>query len=213
MRMPFSRRQALSLGLSIFVVWVGACARGDLGRQAHGPIRTNAPVSPRIIPMGQPIPKGGGIYKVGEPYLIDGALFTPAEDPSYDRTGIASFYSEDFHGRRTANGEIFDMWALTAAHPTLPIPSYAYVTNLANGRTLLVRINDRGPYARGRIIDLSRAAARLLAFETSGTSTVRVRYAGPAPLNGDDQYEQRFLASQNWYRIVAWNGAGLPRNR
>ena len=95
--------------------------------------------------------------------------FTPAEDPSYDRTGMASFYGEDFHGRRTSNGEIFDMWALSAAHPTLPMPSYAYVTNLGNGRTLLVRINDRGPYARGRVIDLSRAAARLLGFEMHGT--------------------------------------------
>ena len=109
--------------------------------------------------------------------------FTPAEDPSYDRTGMASFYSEDFHGRSTANGEIFDMWALSAAHPTLPMPSYAYVTNLGNGRTLLVRINDRGPYARGRVIDLSRAAARLLGFEMHGTAYVRVRYAGRAPLN------------------------------
>ena len=141
--------------------------------------RTDAPVSPRVIAPGQPVPKGGGTYKVGNPYRIDGALFTPAEDPAYDRTGVASFYSEDFHGRKTANGEIFDMWALTAAHPTLPLPSYAYVTNMTNGRTLLVRINDRGPYARGRVIDLSRASARLLGFEMRGTAVVRVRYAGP----------------------------------
>jgi rare lipoprotein A len=157
--------------------------------------------------MGQPIPKGGGAYKVGNPYRINGVLFTPAADPSYDRAGIASFYSEDFHGRKTANGEIFDMWALTAAHPTLPMPSYAYVTNLANGRTLLVRINDRGPYARDRVIDLSRASARLLGFEMQGTAPVRVRYAGPAPLNGDDHYEQRFLAAQPWYRFAGWRGA------
>src|SRR5262245_20871168 len=213
MRMPFSWRRAVSLGVSVLVLWAGACARGDRGREARITPRTDAPVSPRVIPMGQPIPKGGGIYKVGDPYRIDGALFTPAEDPAYDRTGIASFYSEDFHGRRTANGEIFDMWALTAAHPTLPMPSYAYVTNLSNGRMLLVRINDRGPYAHNRVIDLSRAAARLLGFETTGTSYVRVRYAGRAPLNGDDRHEQRFLASQHWYRLAAWNGAPVPRSR
>lgn len=199
MRMPSWWRRAFCLGVGVVVLWAGACARSD--RRVHG---TDAPVSPRVIPPGQPIPKGGGAYKVGNPYLIDGARYTPAEDPGYDRVGIASFYSEDFHGRRTANGEIFDMWALSAAHPTLPMPSYAYVTNLANGRTLLVRINDRGPYARARVIDLSRAAARLLGYEMQGTAHVRVRYAGRAPLNGDDSHEQRFLASQHWYRLAVW---------
>jgi rare lipoprotein A len=192
------------------MLWAAACARGDR-REVRATPRTDAPVSPRVVTLGQPIPKGGGYYKVGEPYRIDGVLFTPGEDQTYDRTGTASFYSEDFHGRLTANREVFDMWSLTAAHPTLPMPSYAYVTNLANGRTLLVRINDRGPYARGRIIDLSRAAARLLAFETHGTAYVRVRYAGRAPLNGDDRHEQRFLASRHWYRVAAWSGGGFHR--
>ena len=214
MRMPLSWRQGMCVGVSAVVLLAGACASGGgRGREARTTPRTDAPVSPRVIPAGQPIPKGGGYYKVGDPYRIDGVLFTPAEDPAYDRTGIASFYSEDFHGRRTANGEIFDMWALTAAHPTLPMPSFAYVTNVSNGRTLLVRINDRGPYAHNRVIDLSRAAARLLGFETTGTSYVRVRYAGRAPINGDDHYEQRFLASQHWYRVAAWNGAPTPRSR
>lgn len=197
----------MCLGVSILVVFSGACIRADRGREARSTPRTDAPASPRVIPLGHPVPKGGGTYKVGNPYRIDGALYTPAEDPSYDRTGIGSFYSEDFHGRKTANGEIFDMWALTAAHPTLPLPSYAYVTNMTNGRTLLVRINDRGPYARNRVIDLSRASARLLGFEMQGTTVVRVRYAGRAPLNGDDHYEQRFLAGQHWYRMAAWNAA------
>ncbi len=213
MRTPFSWRLAMCLGVGVYVLQAAACARGDRGREARATPKTDAPASPRVIPMGQPIPKGGGMYKVGDPYRIDGVVFTPAEDPSYDRTGMASFYSEDFHGRRTANGEIFDMWALSAAHPTLPIPSYAYVTNLGNGRTLLVRINDRGPYARGRVIDLSRAAARLLGFEMHGTSYVRVRYAGRAPLNGSDHHEQRFLAGQHWYRVAAWNGVRPPLNR
>src|SRR5262245_23787870 len=192
MRMPFSWRRAVSLGVSVLVLWAGACARGDRGREARITPRTDAPVSPRVIPVGQPIPKGGGFYKVGDPYRIDGVLFTPAEDPTYDRTGIASFYAEDFHGRRTSNGEIFDMWALTAAHPTLPLPSYVYVSNLDNGRTLLVRVNDRGPYARGRVIDVSRATARYLGFETHGIARVRVRYAGWAPLSGEDRTERRF---------------------
>ena len=209
MRMPLRWGRAMCLGASILVL-AGACARTDRGREARITPRTDAPVSPRVIAPGQPVPKGGGTYKVGNPYRIDGALFVPAEDPTYNRIGVASFYSEDFHGRKTANGEIFDMWALTAAHPTLPLPSYAYVTNTANGRTLLVRINDRGPYARGRVIDLSRATARLLGFEMHGTAVVRVRYAGRAPLNGDDHHEQRFLAGQHWYRVAALN-ATVPR--
>src|ERR1051325_4886866 len=105
-----------------------------------------------------------------------------------------------FHGRRTANGEIYDMDRLSAAHPTLPLPVYAQVTNLANGRTIVVRINDRGPYARDRVIDLSRRSAELLGFRANGSTDVRVRYLRRAPLNGDDSYEQRFAASQSWAR-------------
>ena len=106
----------------------------------------------------------------GEPYQIEGQWHTPREEPDYDRTGLASYYAEDFHGRRTSNGEIFDMWSLSAAHPTLPLPSYVYVTNMENGRTLLLRVNDRGPYVNNRVIDVSRAAARYLGFETRGTA-------------------------------------------
>jgi rare lipoprotein A len=94
------------------------------------------------------------------------------------------------------------MWALSAAHPTLPLPSYAYVTNLANGRTLLVRVNDRGPYVKSRLIDVSLATARYLGFELGGLAHVRVRYAGPAPLSGDDRAEQRFLAGQPWFKVA-----------
>jgi rare lipoprotein A len=160
------------------------------------------PASERVIADGQPVPKGGGTYKLGEPYQIDGQWFTPQEDPSYDRVGNASYYASEFHGRRTSNGEIFDMWALTAAHPTLPLPCYVYVTNLDNGRTLLLRVNDRGPYARGRLIDVSKTAARYLGFEVRGTTRVRVRYAGPASISGDDRNEQRFLARQSWFQIA-----------
>lgn len=155
-------------------------------------------LSPRVIPLGQPVPKGGGRWKVGSPYKIDGRWYRPREDTRYDRTGTASWYGEMFHGRYTANGEIYDMDALTAAHPTLPMPVYAKVTNMRNGRSLVVRINDRGPYKHDRVIDLSRRSARLLGFERNGTAPVRVQYLGRAPLNGDDRYERHYLAQQRW---------------
>jgi rare lipoprotein A len=167
--------------------------------------------SPRLFDLQQPIPKGGGTYKVGAPYQIDGRWYLPREDPHYDRSGLASYYAEDFHGRRTSNGEIFDMWALSAAHPTLPLPSFAYVTNLDNGRTLLVRLNDRGPYVNNRMIDVSRATARYLGFESQGLARVRIRYAGPAPLSGDDRQEQRFLASRPWFQIALARGPNDSR--
>src|SRR3989304_1442025 len=109
-----------------------------------------------VSPPRQPVPKGGGSYQPGKPYQIAGLRYTPQEDPGYDRVGSASWYGELFHGRRTANGEIYDMDRLSAAHPTLPLPIYARVTNLQNNRSIIVRINDRGPYANYRIIDLSR---------------------------------------------------------
>ncbi len=120
-----------------------------------------------------------GGYKVGEPYQINGTWYYPSEDWSYDETGIASWYGEDFHGKYTANGEVFDLNALTAAHRTLPMPSIVRVTNLENGRSIELRVNDRGPYARGRIIDLSRRAAQLLGFEGQGTAKVRVKILVP----------------------------------
>lgn len=120
-------------------------------------------------------PSGAPEYKVGAPYRIDGTWYYPAEDYTYDQTGIASWYGPNFHGRRTANGEIFDMTKMTAAHRTLPLPSIVQVTNLENGRQIVVRVNDRGPFARGRIIDLSRKSARRLGFARRGTAKVRVR--------------------------------------
>ena len=109
--------------------------------------------------------------------------------------GVASWYGELFHGRRTANGEIYDMERLSAASPTLPLPVYARVTNLANGRSLVVRVNDRGPYRSNRVMDVSRRSAELLGFRENGTARVRVQYLRPAPLNGDDSYERRYAAN------------------
>jgi rare lipoprotein A len=120
-----------------------------------------------------------GRYKVGSPYQIDGVWYYPKLDYAYSETGIASWYGAKFHGKDTANGEIFDMNLISAAHRTLPMPSIVRVTNLSNGRSLKVRINDRGPYARGRIIDLSRRTAQLLGFEQAGTATVQISVLAP----------------------------------
>jgi rare lipoprotein A len=191
---------ALALGLT-------ACSSvGSRPSNSRYDPRTGVSASVRLVPPGAPVPKGGRRYKLGAPYKISGRWYIPKEEPDYDQTGIASWYGSDFHGRATANGEIFDMAALTAAHPTLPLPSYAYVTNLENGRTVLVRINDRGPYAHDRVIDLSREVARALGSEGRGLARVRVRYAGRAPLNGDDRHERAYLASQPWF-----GGAGERR--
>lgn len=134
---------------------------------------------------------GLGIYKVGKPYQVDGIWYYPHEELSYDETGIASWYGEAFHGRYTANGEIFDLNGLTAAHHTLPLPTIVQVTNLENGRSLTLRVNDRGPFARGRIIDVSRQAAQLLGFERQGTAKVHVR------LLESDTLEAQAVARRN----------------
>jgi rare lipoprotein A len=142
--------------------------------------------SPRVIEPGEPVPKGGGTYRVGKPYVVAGQTYVPEEDPNYRAEGLASWYGDEFHGRLTANGEIYDMNAITAAHPTLPMPSYARVTNLANRKSIIVRINDRGPYHRNRVIDLSVRTAQLLEFHGHGVVRVRVEYVGRAPLDGSD---------------------------
>lgn len=142
--------------------------------------------SPRLVALGEPVPKGGGTYRIGKPYTVGGRTYLPEEDPNYSATGLASWYGEDFHGRQTANGEIFDMTSISAAHPTLPIPSYARVTNLANHRSIVVRVNDRGPYHPGRLIDVSVRTAKLLGFYDTGVARVRVDYVGRASLQGSD---------------------------
>src|SRR5690606_21561311 len=110
--------------------------------------------SPRVVELGQPVPKGGGTYRVGKPYTVGGRTYTPQENNRYTAEGIASWYGRASHGRLTANGEVYDMDSISAAHPTLPIPSYARVTNLNNKRSIIVRVNDRGPYHANRVIDV-----------------------------------------------------------
>lgn len=156
--------------------------------------------SPRVT-TSLKVRKGGGRRQIGKPYKIKGKWYTPKEDFDYDRKGQASWYGPNFHGRLTANGEVYDQFALSAAHPTFPLPSYARVTNSANGRSVVVRVNDRGPYHEGRIIDLSARASELLNYQHKGVANVRVQYIKQAPLHGKDH---RFLIAS--YRSNANEG-------
>src|ERR1700737_4830738 len=172
------------------VAAVGACLVlancASSGKFARDDPRYGVSWSPRVAACGEPVPKGVGTYRVGKPYMVGGRMYVPEENVSYREEGLASWYGDDFHGRLTANGEVFDMMSLTAAHPTLPMPCYARVTNLRNGKSLIVRVNDRGPYHGDRLIDVSNRAAELLEFKGNGVARVRVEYVGRAPLEGSD---------------------------
>lgn len=134
------------------------------------------------------IPANAGVYRVGNPYQIGGTWYYPHEQPDYDETGVASWYGPGFYGNLTADGEMFTSQDLTGAHRTLPLPVNVRVTNLDNGQSLIVRVNDRGPFAKGRIIDVSERAAKLLGFYDKGTAKVRVQYLARADLpNGQPQ--------------------------
>jgi rare lipoprotein A len=138
--------------------------------------------SPPAQPNKVTVPANAGVYRVGQPYQIGGIWYYPREQPDYDETGIASWYGPGFYGNLTADGELFTSKDLTGAHKTLPLPVNVRVTNLENGQSLIVRVNDRGPFAAGRIIDLSERAARLLGFYEKGTARVRVQYVARADL-------------------------------
>lgn len=143
--------------------------------------------SPRLYNEGDVIPKGGGRRFSGKPYVVAGRTYVPREDArGYVREGMASWYGAAFHGRQTANGEVFDRHAVVAAHPTLPLPSYARVTNTTNGRSMVVRVNDRGPYHADRVMDVSEEVAQALEFHRKGTTHVRVEYIGKASVAGSD---------------------------
>jgi rare lipoprotein A len=132
----------------------------------------------------RPSAKGyGPHFKIGQPYKILGQWYYPEFVTEYEAVGVASWYGDSYHGRPTANGEVYDMYALTAAHPTLQLPSVVEVMNLENGRSLILRVNDRGPFVKNRLIDLSYAAARALGFEDRGLAQVQVRYLGLARLD------------------------------
>jgi rare lipoprotein A len=163
----------------------GLCLFGAVGLPAlllMGCVSARQPAPPADHTVR--VPPSAGVYKVGDPYEIGNVWYYPHEQPDYDETGVASWYGPDFYGKYTANGELYDGGQLTAAHRTLPMPVNVRVTNLENGKSIVVRVNDRGPYARGRIIDLSRHAAELLDVVRSGTARVRVTYLARADING-----------------------------
>ncbi|TPM96765.1 septal ring lytic transglycosylase RlpA family protein [Mesorhizobium sp. B2-1-3A] len=152
--------------------------------------------------------RGGGRDQLGKPYQVRGKWYYPKEDRHYAKVGLASWYGDAFHGRLTANGEVYDTAQLTAAHPTMPLPSYARVTNLDTGSSVIVRVNDRGPYHEGRIIDVSERAAQMLDYDKVGTAKVKVEYVGRAPLDGND--DQYLMASYHPGNRIPDPSDGLP---
>ncbi|SFK28540.1 septal ring lytic transglycosylase RlpA family protein [Methylocapsa palsarum] len=176
---------------------LGGCAQQPaLQRTAHSkeyfPSSIYGRASERVVAIGEPAPRGGGVYLVGHPYSVAGQTYYPSEK-KYAAVGNASWYGDAFHGRRTANGEVYDCEGITAAHPTMPLPSYARVTNLRNNYSMIVRVNDRGPFASNRIMDVSRATADALDFRRYGTAKVKIEYVGAASLAGSD--DRQLLAT------------------
>ena len=201
----FWRLAALMLLIApVLAACGGSVGHSGVKRAAFSEKEFGVSSSPRVTKTKFPA-RGGGRVMPLKPYTVRGVTYQPVEGPGYVATGRASWYGQDFHGRRTANGEIFGAYYLTAASPVLPIPSYARVTNLENGRSVMVRINDRGPYMSGRIIDMSYQAAEALGSRANGSANVEVRYVGPAPLNADDN--KMLMASLNRTTRIEQQGA------
>ena len=167
-------RACRNVGVVGIALAVAACAEAQLVVHTAKTVTKSAETATEQRANRAPAAELGGRYKVGNPYEVEGVWYHPKVDPNYDETGIASWYGKPFHGRATANGENYDMNELTAAHKTLPLPTMVRVTNLENGRSLILRINDRGPFVNGRVIDVSRRGAQLLGFYNRGTAKVRV---------------------------------------
>ncbi|MBB3234755.1 septal ring lytic transglycosylase RlpA family protein [Phyllobacterium endophyticum] len=165
---------------------VTTAAKKSHGKEYFAESEYGVKASPRVVINSRNMPRGGGRNQTGRPYQVAGKWYYPKEEPGYVRKGRASWYGSAFHGRLTANGEVYDTNHLSAAHPTMPLPSYARVTNLSNGSSVIVRVNDRGPYHSNRLIDLSQRAAQLLDYHDTGTASVKVEYVGRAPLEGRD---------------------------
>jgi len=181
-RAPFGRRMAQASAVGALALTLAAC--GSQTARVDPSLGVSA--SARVVAEDEAVPKGGGRQHVGRPYTIAGRTYVPRHDPDYSSEGLASWYGARFHGRKTANGEIFDRFAMSAAHTTMPLPSYARVTNLTNDHSVIVRVNDRGPFQGNRVIDVSRATAEALAFKNAGVARVRVDYIGPASTEGSD---------------------------
>lgn len=184
-----ARSGARVVAVAVFAAALAGCAQNNQRYSSSGgggiDPKYGVAASPRVVADGEEVPKGGGNYMVGKPYKIAGKTYYPSER-RIAQTGTASWYGADFHGRKTANGEIFDRGSITAAHPTMPLPSYARVTNLRNQHSIVVRVNDRGPYHGGRVMDVSQRVAEALQFRHFGTAKVRVEYLTKAPIRGSD---------------------------
>jgi len=186
------------LVLGLIAASLAACSSSlpFVGEKSHSKEyfseRAYGPASPRVVSAG-PMPRGGGHAVVGVSYNVAGKTYVPTDTPRFSQTGLASWYGDAFHGRLTANGEVYDVNGLTAAHPTFPLPSYVRVTDLENGRSIIVRVNDRGPFASDRIIDVSERVAGILGFQDEGTAKVKLDYIGPARMDGQD--DRMLLAS------------------
>jgi len=200
-RASSSLATATRLGCVVLAgLFLANCANNQVARRGKSkeigafPSSKYGPASARVVEEGQPVPKGGGRELIGNSYTVAGKRYTPYQKPvGYTAVGTASWYGEAFHGRRTANGEVYDRHGISAAHPTMPLPAYARVTNMANSRSMIVRVNDRGPFHSGRIMDVSQKAADALAFRHLGTARIKVEYLGQASLAGSD--DQMLLAS------------------
>lgn len=168
--MPFLRKITQAALLSLGVMMLSSCTSD----QDQGPDGSSASSSKFVIDPSGKIPG----KKVGRPYQIKGKTYEPVAYLAYEEEGDASWYGDYFHGRLTANGETFDMNKLTAAHPTMPLPSFVEVTNLDNGKKVVLRVNDRGPFAKGRILDVSKRASEVLGFKTAGTARVNIKMLG-----------------------------------
>jgi rare lipoprotein A len=163
------------------------CSAPQVGSKGGIDPKYGVSASPRVVEDGEPVPKGGGRQMVGRPYTVAGKRYVPFEkEKGYSAVGTASWYGSNFHGRLTANGEVFDRGSIAAAHTTMPLPSYARITNLRNKRSIIVRVNDRGPFHGNRIIDLSQRAAEALDFKHLGVAQVKVDYVGRASTRGSD---------------------------
>jgi rare lipoprotein A len=191
-RVPSAVKIAAVIATAVTVANCGQPRVASNGRSIDP--RYGVAASPRVVEEGQPVPKGGGRELVGRPYQIAGRTYVPRENVSgYSRVGLASWYGSAFHGRMTANGEVFDRQSIAAAHTTMPLPSYARVTNVQNGRSMIVRVNDRGPYHANRLIDVSERVAEALDYRRMGTARVRVDYVGRASTRGSD--DQKLMAT------------------
>jgi rare lipoprotein A len=190
-------KRLVTLGFVCAAFGLGGCAQHpQVAAKGHGkeyfPESIYGRASPRVVAEGEEVPKGGGQYLVGKPYSVAGHTYVPSER-KFAGVGYASWYGDAFHGRRTANGEVYDKESVAGAHPTMPLPSYARVTNLRNHRSIIVRVNDRGPYHGGRIMDLSSRAAEALDYKRFGTARVKVEYVGKASLAGSD--DEKLMAT------------------